>query len=303
MNKHLLFPLFLIFSIVSLFAQPATEVTSNTYLSYIDSREVTISLDSQVTRVVSLSPNISETIYALGGQDLLVGRTDYCNYPEAITSVPSVGDLMSPSIEKIISLEPDIVLVSTLGQNQTIESLENSGITVAYINKSQSMEGTFSLIEDVGLLLDKNDEAKAIIEEMKEEINQVITRVSPLEKVSVYYVAGFGQWGDFTATGDTFIHEMIEIAGGTNIAKNASNWTFSLEELLANDPEIIILPPTWGATFEETKEAFESYEAYQSLSALKNGAIFSADSDTLNRQGPRSAHAVTMLSNIIHPEK
>ncbi len=302
MKKIAVIPFLLIISALTLFAQPVQESPEGNYLTYTDSRRVTISLDSPVTRVVSLSPNISETIYALHAQQLLVGRTDYCNYPEEISSIVSVGDLMSPSIEMIVSLEPDIVLISTLGQNQTIEALENAGITVAYINKSQSMEGTYSLIEDVGLLLGKENEAEMVVQAMKDEVQQVVDRVSSLGKKSVYYVAGFGQWGDFTATGDTFIHEMIEIAGGDNIAKEAANWTFSLEELLSYDPEIIILPPTWGATFEETKEAFLSYESYQSLSAVKQGNIFSADSDTLNRQGPRSAHAVNLLSKIIHPE-
>ncbi len=207
---------------------------------------------------------------------------------------------MSPSIEKIISLNPDIVIVSTIGQNQTLEALDNANIQVAYIDKSQSMEGTYSLIEDIGLLIDKETEAQQIILEMREEVQRVVDRVSSLDKVSTYYVAGFGQWGDFTATGETFIDEMIAIAGGDNIAKDAKNWTFSLEQLLIKDPSIIILPPTWGSTFEETKKAFISYEAYAPLKAVKEDKIYPIDSDILNRQGPRSAKAITLLSNIIH---
>ena len=302
MKKSIILSIISLFIIAGLSAQPVQEINENAYLTYTDSRGVTISLDSPPDRIVSLSPNISETIFALDGRSLLVGRTDYCNYPEEVTTVPSVGDLMSPSLEKIISLEPDIVLVSTLGQNQTIEAIENAGIKVAYINESQSMEGTYSLIEDVGILIDRTQEASQLIDGMKEEIDKVTERISRFQKKTVYYVAGFGQWGDFTATGDTFLHEMIELAGGINVARDASNWTFSLEELLEQDPQIIILPPTWGATFEQTKDAFISYEAYQSLSAVINDSIYYVDGDILNRQGPRSAHAVNLLSRVIHPE-
>lgn len=287
------------FCVIPLFSQGVQEEVPSSHF-YIDSRGTSIPLNQQINRVVSLSPNVSETIAALGGSELLVGKTDYCNYPEHIQSIESVGDLVSPSIEKIISLNPDIVIVSTIGQNQTLEALDNANIQVAYIDKSQSMEGTYSLIEDIGLLIDKETEAQQIILEMREEVQRVVDRVSSLDKVSTYYVAGFGQWGDFTATGETFIDEMIAIAGGDNIAKDAKNWTFSLEQLLIKDPSIIILPPTWGSTFEETKKAFISYEAYAPLKAVKEDKIYPIDSDILNRQGPRSAKAITLLSNIIH---
>lgn len=300
MKKFLLLISTILLSVGILFSQGVKETTPSYLNVYVDSKGNEISLDKQYKRVISLSPNVSETIASLGAANLLVGRTDYCTYPPEIQGVETVGDLVSPSIEKIISLAPDIVIVSTIGQNQTLEALSNANINVAYIDKSQTMEGTFALIEDIGLLLNREYEAKKIVNEMKEEIKRVVQRVSSLEKISTYYVAGFGQWGDFTSTGDTFIHEMIELAGGDNIAKDARNWTFSLEQLLVKDPEIIILSSTWGSTFEETKKAFISYEAYAPLRAVTHDNIFPIDSDILNRQGPRSARAVTLLSNIIH---
>ncbi len=300
MKKFLLISLLALICVGFISSQGVKESPPLLDTIYIDSRGAHISLEREYKRVISLSPNVSETIASLGGSNLLVGRTDYCTYPQEIQSVESVGDLVSPSIEKIISLNPDIVIVSTIGQNQTLEALKNAHINVAYIDKSQTMDGTFSLIEDIGLILKREKEAKDIVATMKDEIKRVVERVSLREKKTTYYVAGFGQWGDFTATGDTFIHEMIELSGGDNIAKDAKNWTFSLEQLLLKDPEIIILSSTWGSTFEETKKAFISYDSYTPLSAVKEDKIFPIDSDILNRQGPRSAKAVTLLSNIIH---
>ncbi len=137
---------------------------------------------------------------------------------------------------------------------------------------------------------------------MREEISSVSDIVSSADPVPVYYVAGFGQWGDFSATGDTFIHEIITLAGGDNVAKDGSNWTYSLERLLFHDPEVIILPPTWGATFEETKTSFATNEAYSSLSAVQNDSIYPVDADIFNRQGPRSAEAVSLMAHLLHPE-
>ena len=133
-------------------------------------------------------------------------------------------------------------------------------------------------------------------------IRDVQAKVGEVEPVSTYYVAGFGQWGDFSATGDTFLHEIITLAGGDNIASDGSNWTYSLERLVMHDPEVIILPATWGSTFEQTLESFSSFEAYQGLSAVKRGNIYDAEADILNRQGPRSALAVKLLAQILHPE-
>ncbi len=301
MKRSSLTLLLIIIITLSLFSAGVQETVLVSPTTYVDSRGASIPVMNNVSRIVSLSPNVSETIAALGGVNLLVGRTDYCTYPAEIASVETIGDLMSPSVEKIVSLNPELVIVSNLGQKEVVEALENAGIVVAYINKTQSMEGTFSLIEDIALLIGKEKEATLLVNEMKTEIENVKNRVASMRSISVYYVAGFGQWGDFTATGDTFIHEMLEIAGGDNIAKDATNWTFSIEELLIKNPEIIILPPLWNSTFLETKEAFISYDSYKQLDAVKQNKIFDIDSDILNRQGPRSAHGVTLLSEILHP--
>ncbi len=291
-----------LFFLGSVAAQSQSEAVTDSRL-FVDSRNKEITLPSTVERVVSLSPNITEIVSALNSRSILVGRTDYCNYPESVLEVPSVGDLMSPSVEMILSLTPDVVLVSTLGQLQVIEALENAGVKVAYLDESQSMEGTYRLIASVGEILSKEKNAAALAEEMKGEIARVRERVGNKAPVSTYYVAGFGEWGDFTATGDTFIHEIITLAGGQNIASDGKNWSYSIETLLFHDPEVIILPPTWGASFDETKTSFSSHEAYRGLSAVKNGSLYPVDADILNRQGPRSAQAVVLVSQILHPEQ
>ncbi len=272
-------------------------------VSLVDSRGVTVSLDAVPRRIVSLSPNITETLFALGVGDRMVGRTDYCDYPPQTSGIPSMGDLFSPSIEKIVSLQPDLVIISTLGQSQTIEAIESTGIPVALIDEPGTMEGTYLLIETVGAATGTDAAAKALTTAMRTRIAAVSESVASLAAPTVYYVAGFGEWGDFTATGDTFIHDLITLAGGENIAKDAVNWSYQLELLISNDPDIIILPPLWGSTFEQTKHEFITHPSYRKLSAVQNNRIVTIDSNLVERQGPRSAQAVETLADLFHPER
>jgi len=278
-----------------------TAAKVETGFEFTDSRGQRLVLESAPERIVSLSPNLTETLFALGLQDALVGRTDYCDYPQGAASIPSMGDLFTPSIEKIVAVDPDVVILSTLGHEQTITALEQAGLHVAYLNESETMEGTFRLIQSVGRLTGKRSQAEALIAQMQATIATVENTIATRARPRVYYVAGFGQWGDFTATGDTFIHDIINLAGGENIASDATNWSFQLELLLERDPDIIILPPSWGSTFEETKQQFVTAEAYRNLSAVKTGNIYPFDNGMIERQGPRSAQAVLELALLLHP--
>lgn len=266
-------------------------------VSIIDSRNAEISLFEYPQRIVSLSPNLTETLFALGLGDKVVGRSDYCDYPAEAASIPPLGDLFTPSVEKILSFEPDLVIIGSIGQAQTVEALETGGATVAYINEEATMEGTYRIIEQVGNITGASAQATALITEMKQTIEQVLDQRSQSNRPTVYYVAGFGEWGDFTATGDTFLHEIIVTAGGDNIAHDAINWSYQLEILLAKDPDILILPAMWGSTPEETKNIFLSHPSYASLSAVKNDKIITwVENNILERQGPRSALAVSQLA-------
>ncbi len=290
-------------AISPIIARGTVEIVAPTAaVSFIDSRGVTIELSSIPQRIVSLSPNVTETLFALGIGDKVVGRTDYCDYPMEAFDVPSMGDLFSPSLEKILSMDPDLVIISTLGQSQTITAIAATGVPIAFIDGSENMEGTYHVIESIGILTGTETEAQTMLAAMREEIKTIANKITGERKPSVYYVAGFGEWGDFTATGDTFIHDLITLAGGNNIAKNAINWTFQLELLIEADPDIIILPPSWGSTFEETKMQFSSIAGYRDLLAVRTGNLFTFDNAMIERQGPRSAQAVTNLAAIFHPD-
>ncbi|MEA1974455.1 MAG: ABC transporter substrate-binding protein, partial [Bacillota bacterium] len=129
------------------------------------------------------------------------------------------------------------------------------------------------------------------------KVDYVKESVKDVDKLSVYYIIGYGEYGDFTATGETFISEMLEIAGGENIAKDATGWKYSLEKLVEKDPEIVICESD-ESTFNGVKEA----NGYKDLTAVKNGKLFSVDKNLVSRMGPRLAEGLLEISKLIHPE-
>lgn len=267
-------------------------------VSATDSAGRTRSFHTHPTRVVSGAPGITEMIYALGKGDLLVGRTDFCDYPAEVATVPSIGNLTDPSVEQIVALEPDVMLVSTHFQRDVATTLEDLGIPVLYYFTPESFEATYEIIQAVGALLDAETEAERITSGMQADVRTVTDAVATVERrPSVYYVIDFGQWGDFTAGGDTFVGRLIDMAGGKNIAADLSGWAYSLEKIVEADPEMVIC-----SAYYDSKARLQVAEGYKDLTAVKEGRLYEFDNNLIDRQGPRLAQGLRALAEIFHPE-
>jgi iron complex transport system substrate-binding protein len=270
---------------------PQTEYPVEITDSYGD----VITLEAEPERVVSVAPNLTELMYKLGASDKLVGRSDYCDYPEEVSEIESVGSLRTPDIEKIISLEPDVVIVSTHFDEENTKKLEEVGIPVITLYEEHDVEGVYDMITILGTAINRNSEAAQCVSEMKNTIKEVVNAVEEVERPSVYYVVGYGEYGDYTAGGDTFVGGLIELAGGDNIAKDVSGWSITLEEIVEADPSIIVIS-------EDMKEGFMSDSNYENLTAVKEGCVYTIDTNLLDRQGYRNAQGVKALAEIFHPE-
>ncbi|MBL7005775.1 MAG: ABC transporter substrate-binding protein [Spirochaetia bacterium] len=274
--------------------QPAN--TEGNFLEFTDSygREVTI--PSKPGTIISLGPNVTEIIFSLERGMDLIGRTQFCDYPAETASIEAVGNMQEPNIERIIELNPDLVIASTHVSPEKIELLEKAGITTVGIYNDFTFEGVYSTIRDIGKVLGESSNAERLIFEMEITIRDVAKRIEGLSKPSIYYVVGFGDWGDFTAGGDTFINQMIEMAGGSNIASDVNGWSYSLEKIIEKDPDYIICSQFWG-----TKELFETTPNYKDLRAVQEGRLIAIDNNILDRQGYRNAEGVKTLAQIFHP--
>jgi len=296
-NKKILAVIISIMTIVVLVGCTKTqEIKKDEAIKIVDSYNREVLLDKIPERVVSISPGATETIYALNSQDTLVGRSDYCDYPEEATQIESVGQITEPNIEKIAELNPDLVIASAHFSKELVDKIEALGIKVAVLYGEDSFDGAYKNIQDIAVVLGKQEEGTKIVDEMKKKVEEVENKVKDLKKPSVYYVVGFGKT-DFTAGGNTFIGQIIDRAGGENIAKDIDGWNYSKEVLMEKNPYIVVLSDKY-----DSKSGFTTGEGYKDLTAVKEGRVYEIDDNMLSRQGPRQADGLEALAKIIHPE-
>ncbi|MCX7883595.1 MAG: ABC transporter substrate-binding protein [Caloramator sp.] len=277
---------------------PEQKKQAATYpLTITDSYNRQVTIDKRPERIVSVAPNITEIIAALNAKDRLVGRTDYCDYPQDISSVESIGSLMEPNIEKIVSLKPDIVIASSHFKKESLEKLEQLKVKVIVLNGAETFDGAYETIEKVGQVIGEKEAADKIVSDMKKKVEEVKAKVKDAPKPKVYYVISYGKFGDYTAGKGTFIDEAIKMAGGTNIGEDAQGWAYSLEKIVKNDPDIIIC-----SKYFDTKAGISSTAGYKDLRAVKEGKLLEIDNNMLDRQGPRLAQGLEELAKLIHPE-
>lgn len=262
-----------------------------------DSNGNEVVIEKEPERIISVAPSITELVYALGKEDSLVGRTDYCDYPSQVENVESVGSLTNPNIEKIIELKPDVVIASTHFKDDVAKKLQDLGIKIIILYDANDFNGAYDSINTLGEIVNAQDKARELVTTIQQKIDDIKAKVEGKEKPKVYYVVGFGKNGDYTATGDTFIGQMIEMAGGDNIAKDATGWKYNLEKIIENDPEYIIVSKNY-----DMKAQFISADGYNKLTAVKNNKVIEIDDNLLNRQGPRLAEGVETLAKILHSD-
>ncbi len=270
-------------------------------LTITDDLDREVYIDGVPQRIVSHVPSITETIFALGLAEKVVGVSDYCDYPEEARSKPSIGDYFNPSIESIVELDPDLVL--TDGHSEGIKQLDSLGITYMVIDP-KDIDGIFKDIELLGKVTDTEKEAEKLIKDMQKRISYVIAQVEDAPRLKVFYIIDATDLNNpWTAGPGSLIDSLITMAGGENIAAKAqAAWVqFSLEAVIASDPEIIILPVKHGTAFTPP-EALKEHPVWGQTTAVKEGRIFTIDADLIDRPGPRIVQGLEEIARIIHPE-
>ena len=267
---------------------------ANTDTTFCDSYSRKITFSDNPQRIISAAPGITEIIFALGEGRRLVARTDYCDFPPQVEYIASIGGLEDPSIETIASINPDLVIASTHFQKESVQKLDLLKIPAIVIQSEGSFEGAYETIGKIAEILHVQDRGDSIIRKMKDEVAMVLEKVRLVKNIPrVYYVIGFGKTGDFTAGGNTFISKMIEMAGGKNIAADVNGWSYSLEKLIEEDPEVIFIR-------SGNKEIFVKTPSYRDLKAVKNNKIYEINDDLFEITGPRLVEGLKLLYTKLH---
>lgn len=258
----------------------------------------TVSLPMKVDRVVSLAPNLTEIVFAVGGGDRLVGRTSYCDYPPEAKSVAEVGDTLHPSIERIISLKPQVVLVSTASQLEVFtQQLQNQNIAV-FVTDPHDLEGVFKSITQMGEILGNREQATTLVQTLRQRTSAVEQAVKDKSPVRVFYQLS----GEplYTAGHDAFVTDLMRRAGAISVtAELPGAWPkYSSESALAAKPEAIILPTggSMGAANANVTEALRQSPAVQ------QGRVYKINDDHLVRPGPRAVDGLEEMAHALHPD-
>jgi len=251
-------------------------------------------------------------VFALGRGDLLVGRTDFCQYPAEVANIESVGGISNLNIEKILALNPDLVISGSMIPQKAAEQLSALGVPIVCVIEKNRFDGLYENISKIGQLIGRSPQADSLNRQLKLRIESELSS-STADTIgqladntnhnalcghapSVYYVVGFGAGGNFTAGGDTFINDLIAMAGGRNIAAGVKGWSYSLEALMSENPDFIIIRREDSATFCNTKP-------YTRLDAVKNGRVVAIESATIDLQIPRNIDCILQLRNTFTKAK
>ncbi len=257
-----------------------------------------------IERIVSLAPNGTEILFAIGAGDRVVGVDDFSNYPPQVADIEKVGSL-TPDIERVIALEPDLVVAATITSPNAIEKLEAAGIAV-WVADSPDVRGVADVIRSLGDAIGQSSQADDVADRLVERIDAVTSTVAGAEHTPRVFheLDASDPQRPFTIGPGNFVDDLITIAGGQNVFDDApSPWPqVGFEDVLARDPEVIILA---DGPFGVTPESVKARIGWGSIDAVANDRMYAITqqlSDQMSRPGPRIADALEAVARLLHPE-
>ncbi|WP_174591192.1 ABC transporter substrate-binding protein [Methanocella conradii] len=284
--------------------QPTTgPITAKYPMNITDDKGRVVTIKNMPERIVSLAPSNTETLFALGLGDRVVGVTDYCNYPPEALNKTKVGGITTVNVEQVAALNPDIVFAASLTKKETAEKLDSMGYPV-FVNDPRNVSDIEKSIMNVGRACGAEDNATRLCGEINASIKAITDKTARLNESQRprvlmlldtydFYVAGSNCYGD----------DLIKIAGGQNVAYKLDDYkAMSKEAVIDADPDIIIMPVDQysQADFEKLRNGTEDW--MMQLSAVRNGKVYAVASDPIFRPGPRVVDAAQAMAKIIHPE-
>lgn len=279
---------------------PEVPAASPLYKNFVDEAGRTVRVSQPVQRIVSLAPSLTETIYALGLQDRLVGDTDYCDYPPDAQKKTKVGGAINPSLEQIVALRPDLVLVTkSLNLIETVHALDDLGIS-SYGTDPHTVEEIISSTQRVAEVLGVPEAGMTLGADLKRHLADLHQRLNALPARRVLFIV----WSDplISVGKGTFIADALRLAGATSIVDSAQDWPhMSLEEVVRLQPEFLVFAASHSESGQSDFAVLAERPGWRGLEAVRNRR-FAVISDAVNRPAPRIVSAIEDLARQLHPE-
>jgi iron complex transport system substrate-binding protein len=253
-------------------------------------------------RIISLAPSNTEILYALGLEDRLIGVTTYCNYPPEALDKPKVSEFSNVDIEKLVALQPDLILADNLHKSDVIPALEKLGLSVLAIDPA-NLDRVIDDIEMIGLAAGQTQAAESLISTLRDRLTAVNSKVSELDS-SERIRAFFLTWYDplWTAGSGTLIDDLITRAGGINIAGDLKGHSqIDLEAVIQRNPQVILVMSSMGEK-EMILNYIRTESRFQVTDALKNNRVYVIEADIFGRTSQRSVDGLEYLAGLMYPE-
>jgi iron complex transport system substrate-binding protein len=264
-----------------------------------------VAVPDRPLRIVSLAPSITETIYALGRGEWLVGVTGICDYPAPVRALPKVGGIAAPNLEQIVRLRPDLVFATAEGNSRDLlDQLERLELTT-FALRPDSYGGVLESMRAVGRAVAADPAARRIVDDVGSSVRTVQALIGGHSRPRVLYLI----WTDplIAAGAGTYLDDLLELAGGRNVVRQRTgsyprlNW----EQVVDRAPEVILL-----ADHREDSERAATgsgdmppdWKTWQAVPAIRTGRVLPVPSNTILRPGPRVGEGVARLARAIHPE-
>jgi iron complex transport system substrate-binding protein len=267
-------------------------------ISYLDGIGRQIRLPRHPTRIISLAPDITETLFLLNAQDRLIGDTTECNWPEAAKHKPKIGDLLNPNYEVILAAKPDLVISSTAGNDRgAVIKLASLGLPV-YVAAPRSVEQIFQSVEQIGHITDCSARGIELVSQMKERLEKVRLHIAGLPPIRAFFIT----WYDpLLAPGkNTFENDVLRLAGVISITGDIPEYypRVSLEQIIIKDPDVILTVEHQGNPLPDLKKV----AGWKHLRAVKQGKIYILN-EFLQHPSPLFVDGVEDVARKLHPER
>ena len=282
-----------------------SEVPTAVSITLTDGLGKSVAFSGPAQRIISLAPSNTEILFAIGAGKQVAGRDTYSDYPAEVKDIPDIGGGFGElNVEIILAQKPDLALASSLTAPEQIKALEDAGLTVFALANPKDFDGMYANLRILAQITGHEQESAALIELLQARVAAVQSKLQGVQKrpLVFYELDGTNPNAPWTPGPGTFIDKLIGMAGGENLGGSLSGeWVqISIEELIAKDPELILIgDTTWGGV---TLEDVKSRSAWKTLWAIKNDRLYSFDDNLVSRPGPRLVDGLEAMALLLHPE-
>ena len=304
MRRSVIFCLILVVAVSLLAAcAPSTKKTVSFPIEVTDQLGRVVKLEKIPERIISFAPSNTEILFALGLGDKVVAVTDYGDYPLEAKEKPSIGGFSTPNIEEVVAHSPDLILATSMHESKIIPHLEERGMAVLALNP-RTLDEILAAIILVGTVTAKEEAASQLVARMQSRIKAVADKTDSLleaQRLRVFYLV----WHDplMTAGLGTFHNELIQLAGGTNVARDLTGYAaIELEAVIAANPQVMIAGVTHGTDEDLTFQLIKTELRLRETEARRGNRIYGIDGNLTSRPGPRIVDALEKFAEFIHSE-